>query len=392
MRELDSLRGLAAFTVVIHHFVLMWPQWLPSLGISEFHALPITVVYPLYAGHEAVMLFFVLSGLVLSLPYLRRRNQSYPIFLARRTLRIYGPYLGALLAAIAGAAVWHGNLGHGRWSSDSWSEPVNSHLVLQHIAFLGVYNWARFDFVIWSLIYEMRISIVFPLLVGFILRRSTATAVLVAAGASLLALAGANHHDQMSATYNLMMTFHYTAFFILGILVAKNLAAISAWYQSLSRAGRTALLLVSFLAYNLSTPLDHISGRLVAFIAGDWGVALGAIGFIVIGLNATIARRILNSAVPVFLGRISYSLYLIHGLVLLAMTFALRDTAPVVQFPLYLAASTGASFLFCVWVEEPFTRLGQQLSTRSLACTHSAALGDVAATRQEIRSAIESCG
>jgi peptidoglycan/LPS O-acetylase OafA/YrhL len=367
MRELDSLRGLAAFTVVIHHFVLMWPQLLSSLGIAEFHTLPITLLYPFYAGHEAVMLFFVLSGVVLALPYLRGRNQGYPIFLARRILRIYGPYLGALALAIAGAAIWHGNLGHGAWPSAFWSESVHPQLVLQHVLFLGAYNWNQFDFVIWSLIYEMRISIIFPLLVAFILRRSTASAILTAAGVSLLALAASNHHDKMSPTYNLMMTFHYTAFFILGILVARNLAAISAWYRSLSRVSRAALLLTSFLFYNLSTPIDHISSRLVAFVIGDWGVALGAIGYIVIGLHSTVARRILNSAIPAFLGRISYSLYLVHGIVLLAMTFALRNRlSAVLQLPVYLAVAVGLSFLFCVWVEEPFTRLGHQLSRGNL--------------------------
>jgi peptidoglycan/LPS O-acetylase OafA/YrhL len=171
----------------------------------------------------------------------------------------------------------------------------------------------------------------------------------------------------MSPTYNLMMTFHYTAFFILGILVARNLAAISAWYRSLSRVSRAALLLTSFLFYNLSTPIDHISSRLVAFVIGDWGVALGAIGYIVIGLHSTVARRILNSAIPAFLGRISYSLYLVHGIVLLAMTFALRNRlSAVLQLPVYLAVAVGLSFLFCVWVEEPFTRLGHQLSRGNL--------------------------
>jgi peptidoglycan/LPS O-acetylase OafA/YrhL len=164
LRELDSLRGLAASTVVLHHFGLMWPAWQAHFGPWRLGRFQIAPFYPLYAGHEAVMLFFVLSGLVLSLPYLRGRGQPYPIYLARRVLRIYAPYLPALALSVCGAAIWHGSHDQGNFPVDFWSRPVDSGLVLQHIAFIGVYDSRQFDFVIWSLIYEMRISILFPVL------------------------------------------------------------------------------------------------------------------------------------------------------------------------------------------------------------------------------------
>ena len=60
-RELDSLRGLAAITVVFHHFSrICSPQII--------HVLDRTPLRILVAGHQAVILFFLLSGFVLTLP------------------------------------------------------------------------------------------------------------------------------------------------------------------------------------------------------------------------------------------------------------------------------------------------------------------------------------
>ena len=88
-----------------------------------------------------------------------------------------------------------------------------------------------------------------------------------------------------------------------------------------------------------------------------------------IGLESKTAKRFLNSAIPRFLGRISYSLYLVHATVLYGLTFVVvhrltvapRVTAAevfVIFLPLTLLVSTG----FCLWIEEPFVRLGRRLS------------------------------
>jgi peptidoglycan/LPS O-acetylase OafA/YrhL len=130
--ELDSLRGIAALTVVFYHFRLMW-----LFSVQE-HRWSV-VLNPITCGHEAVLLFFLLSGFVLAIPNLRGKGQPYPIYLLRRSLRIYAPYLFALLFAVAGASVWHGPLGHGYWAANTWSQPVSRHLVLAHDS--GILIW-----------------------------------------------------------------------------------------------------------------------------------------------------------------------------------------------------------------------------------------------------------
>jgi peptidoglycan/LPS O-acetylase OafA/YrhL len=188
LHELDSLRGLAAICVVFTHFHDMWSPY--SLANLPPHDLwKLLVLSPFYTGHEAVILFFLLSGLVLSLPYLRGKQQSYLPFVARRIVRIYGPYLAAILLAIAGAAIWHNHAYHGEWAAHLWSTPVSLKLVTEHIAFLGVYDWHQFDFAIWSLVHELRISIVFPLLFLLVSRTGKSVAILFAICSTAAALA-----------------------------------------------------------------------------------------------------------------------------------------------------------------------------------------------------------
>jgi peptidoglycan/LPS O-acetylase OafA/YrhL len=60
--ELDALRGIAAFIVVLHHAWLSLPnrpEWLQWL-------LETTPLRPIAMGRQAVLFFFVLSGFVLT--------------------------------------------------------------------------------------------------------------------------------------------------------------------------------------------------------------------------------------------------------------------------------------------------------------------------------------
>src|SRR5882757_9377826 len=58
--ELDAVRGFAALSVLAFHYTLMW--YPPEAFDHGWRSL----LYPLIAGHEAVLLFFLLSGLALA--------------------------------------------------------------------------------------------------------------------------------------------------------------------------------------------------------------------------------------------------------------------------------------------------------------------------------------
>ncbi|WP_410805811.1 acyltransferase family protein, partial [Paraburkholderia sp. SIMBA_053] len=69
--ELDSLRGLAALSVLFYHCLRIFPSL--DVGAPDFandsdnwfiNALLNTPLRILWSGHESVILFFILSGFV----------------------------------------------------------------------------------------------------------------------------------------------------------------------------------------------------------------------------------------------------------------------------------------------------------------------------------------
>jgi len=71
--SLDGLRGLASLVVLVHHCFLISPQLaaaVDSNGTGPFESwvwwVTFTPVHLLWAGQEAVIVFFILSGFVLT--------------------------------------------------------------------------------------------------------------------------------------------------------------------------------------------------------------------------------------------------------------------------------------------------------------------------------------
>lgn len=93
VHRLESLRGLAALTVAVHHSLKMIPFSGHAAKIKPW-------LQEIFNGHGSVVLFFVLSGLVLgqSLRRITAYEKSGVLgFYTRRVLRIYPAYLVSLL-------------------------------------------------------------------------------------------------------------------------------------------------------------------------------------------------------------------------------------------------------------------------------------------------------
>jgi peptidoglycan/LPS O-acetylase OafA/YrhL len=73
--ELESVRGVAAFAVVIHHFLMAYtPHFHGRLYPDDPIALVRTPFFAFVNGSAAVSIFFVLSGFVLTFSALKRRD------------------------------------------------------------------------------------------------------------------------------------------------------------------------------------------------------------------------------------------------------------------------------------------------------------------------------
>ncbi len=120
VRSLDSLRGIAALMVVLHHCAITYfPESRPS-WITH------TPLRLLVDGHAAVLTFFALSGFVLFHSFTNVDRFDYFPYIVKRFTRIY-PAFGA--AVLLSAALWvlvkpHPIPALGAWFNNySWQPP-----------------------------------------------------------------------------------------------------------------------------------------------------------------------------------------------------------------------------------------------------------------------------
>lgn len=309
-RSLTGLRGLAACWVMLGHY------------FSRFAApgLPHTLISHMYL---AVDLFMILSGFVLGLTYEARFtpvNLANSLgFLRNRIARLFPLYILVTLACLVMM-----RLGLGDNSSTRTPLAIAANLAM-------VQSWWWPDDSIsgtgWSLSIEWGVNLVFPLLVILLLRPSAWRAGLVAAIALAgLAWAALTLGQGASAEpLNGAINWYYVPLswvrcgseFILGLLCWRlRRRGLCAW------AGGS-LALIAMLA---SMGVCVADGRLdVVFVLLACLLILG------FSFEASPVSAIFATAVPVWLGAISFSIYLLHLAILppRAALFAWARGAPI---------------------------------------------------------------
>jgi peptidoglycan/LPS O-acetylase OafA/YrhL len=108
---LEGLRGIAAFQVILLHFVT---AFLPVM--AEHAAAPLRV---LFDGHTAVYVFFLISGAVLTLSF--ARGGPWPNQVARRVVRLGIPVaVTATIALVLLAALPNAHVEAAKMSGSAW--------------------------------------------------------------------------------------------------------------------------------------------------------------------------------------------------------------------------------------------------------------------------------
>lgn len=96
-----------------------------------------------------------------------------------------------------------------------------------------------------------------------------------------------------------------------------------------------------------------------------WGLAgVGAIGVVVLAIGSPLARRVLETRWSQWLGRVSFSLYLVHVPVITALGYLLGERRWWLVILLALPASLLLSALFHRVVEVPTHRLARGVGRR----------------------------
>jgi peptidoglycan/LPS O-acetylase OafA/YrhL len=353
--ELDSLRGLAASTVVFHHFCLIW------VGTAWFAALDQSPLHVLIAGREAVVLFFILSGFVLCIPFSGSKHISYGLFISRRFCRIYLPFAAAVLISAACTIKLHSSLNTGNsWMDKTWTAPPTIQSVIWALLARPAYT-RPLNVALWTLILEIRVSVIFPLLYWF--GKKLPPALVLIAPTVLCALWPKilPHHYEapLSLTYA-------SGLFLGGIVVHRELDRISSVLKRLSKKAFSLLLLVSVLLFELPNILmrdftDRYPANLEAL--RDYVIGAGAVGVILCVIESERLRRLLNHPILLRLGSLSYSIYLMHGTVLfILIRLCLGRLNPVIMFMVYLLSVYLTSELFHFVVDRRAVMLGRQIS------------------------------
>jgi len=368
--ELDSLRGLAALAVMIGHFLLVFApiaQNTSDLGFLDYplNLFKYTPLHAIWGGHEAVIMFFLLSGFVLSLPFFSNRQQSYSKYVIKRICRIYIPFLVALIIAILMREIVYvsklTNLTS--YYNNLWVIPPNVSSIIHHLLFVGNYNTTRYDPILWTLVHEMRISLLFPFIMFIIAKSSWKVGLPLALALSIGAEILLENVETKYMT-NFVISLHYASFFIIGALLAKYQKELKSAFSRL-HGWRVMLMLViglCFYSFKWIGYGEDFHDMLMPH-SGDWMTGIGASIFIIAALSSVRLSRQLQRKPLLFLGKISYSLYLYHMIILLSLIHLLNGEVET-TFIVIIAfvASFGAGALSYYFIELPSIRLGKWLT------------------------------
>lgn len=348
--ELDSLRGIAALIVVIHHAYLALPQvpdWVNWLLLS-------TPLRPIGIGRPAVIFFFVLSGYVLTRA-LRAQDAARPGsvlsapgwlgYAAQRAVRLGLPVLASLLlSALLQGLVWRGPMpedtpdltGHAGWR-EIWTWPT----LLQQALLMSHGQGFQLNPVLWTLVHEWRINLLLPFALLFLNHRALLIAVALL-GAGIARLAGMPEGG-IGLGDSLARTFIASAGFLPAFAAGAALA--------LGKLPR------------LDGPQAMAAGIAIIVMAAsahDYGVIAGSVLLILLAQREGRFAAGLRHPALVWLGCVSFSLYLVHMPLLLMATHLLRDGgSPLLAGAIMIALSFPAAALMHRFVEQPAHRLAR---------------------------------
>lgn len=347
---IDGLRGLAALYVTAHHALAECID--SGYNRTVTSRLASHAIVWLYNGEVAVQVFIVLSGYCLMIPVARAGGAlrgGLGEFARRRAWRILPTYYAALglclllPVLVPGLRPTDGPL---RWRI---TRPVTTPALAAHLLMLQHLSprWAyRIDYPMWSISIEVWLYVAFALaLVPLWRRLGTAwlTTAVVCCGLGLSAWGGPAYEA---------IRLHYLTLFGLGMAgAAIGFGPRNAWSRRVIRGAGPGTLagLVAFVVLRRIVPNDAWNEDLrLVFTTGlvttaflVWATARKEAG------TSPPPVRLLEHPATAWLGRISYSLYLMHAPALaLAHLAVLRlGVGPVPSFAALMIGGTAASLL-----------------------------------------------
>jgi peptidoglycan/LPS O-acetylase OafA/YrhL len=305
---LDGIRGLAALYVVAYHiFVRAWPGY-PGANHAPFWAAWLSY------GRGGVAMFIALSGFSLGLGPARSgwKFKSIATYAHRRAWRILPPYWAALGFSLV--MTWF-VLAQPGWALPNGKSVVVYGLLVQDVSSVGSPNRA-----FWSIAIEAQLYVLLPLLL-LLVRRVSARAMVGLVAAIVVTIGLLGPHVPLMNSALVKFTPDLAVLFAVGLLAA---GIVTAGERTRSRPWAGYALAATVPAIALMVVKGSTWSSLNLFwLDLAWAPALGCFLAAVATSRPRFVVRFLNSRIPRSLGSYSYSLYLTHTPIVIAVSYGL---------------------------------------------------------------------
>jgi peptidoglycan/LPS O-acetylase OafA/YrhL len=365
---LEGMRGYLALWVLVGHVMAHSGYRFGEESVWYLHALT--------RGTYAVDVFIMLSGFVIFL-LLDRRRESYAAFVTRRFFRLYPVYIFLFALAVLMApfqlAVYQDSAAYLSQADiakhaariDSWQEwsrtNIMAHLLMLHGTIPdAVVPHASSAFLVpaWSISLEWQFYLVAPLVFRAV---TSGFAGRMAVIVLCIALYAANRSILPHVEFGAFLPQHVEYFFI-------GAASYLGW-RALSRRPLPRDCVLPTVAA-LAVMLFFTFGKSIATIPLlIWVCALGAVLEPEFSRSGALFRLVFANRLALWAGRVSYSLYLSHVLVMMLVSALLLRAFELPPFGYLCVLMVGtiagtalvSSILYRV-IERPGMELGSRMA------------------------------
>ncbi|MCC6536976.1 MAG: acyltransferase [Bryobacterales bacterium] len=343
VRPMEGLRGLAVFLVFLVHYVTLVQPW---LGASTTLRAMADTLHAM--GNLGVDLFFVLSGYLIY-GSLMERPQPFLKFISRRLERLYPAFIPVFVTYVVLSWLFPAE---SKVPREAWAATL--YLAQNFFLLPGLFPIEPMITVAWSLSYEMFYYLLIPVVIAVLRLRERSARWRIA----FFVMAALSFAICCAAIGGWLGTDVRLIMFVSGILLHEAMQLRGAPAPSSS----IGLLALAAALAAMPLPLQGNVGfavkiciLFVAFFVLCLACFRTPHGWLAVGFSWTPAR---------WLGNMSYSYYLLHGLILKGAFWMFARLVPAgdygsglfwVLLPLMFGTTLAPSAALFIGVERPFS-------------------------------------